>query len=48
MEALEYEKVNYAYHAGKPIVFDARTLHSVDCNSTQDWRIVIWFIIDSY
>ena len=47
-EKLEHFKVNYAYRAGKPIIIDARTLHSVDNNVSNTWRIVNWFIFDSY
>jgi 2-keto-3-deoxy-galactonokinase len=45
---LEQTKLKYAYRAGKPIIIDARTLHSVDSNVSNDWRIVNWFIFDSY
>lgn len=45
---LERDMVEYAYKAGEPILFDARTLHSVAFNKSPDWRLVCWFIIDCY
>ncbi len=47
-DLLERIKLNYAYRAGKPIIIDARTLHSVDNNISDEWRVVNWFIFDSY
>lgn len=47
-EKLERYKVNYAYRAGQPMIIDARTLHSVDNNVSDNWRVVNWFIFDSY
>ena len=40
--------VRYAYRAGQPIVNDARTIHGVDRNSSDRWRVVTWYILDVY
>jgi len=45
---LEEECVVYNYRAGQPMMIDARTLHSVTPNVSQDWRWITWFIFDSY
>lgn len=42
------KKVDYAYRAFQPIIIDARTLHSVSNNISDNWRVVVWFIFDSY
>eukprot|EP01034_Spumella_vulgaris_P023630 gene23630-29869_t len=45
---LAEHQVVYGYRAGQPMMIDARTLHSVSRNSSDKWRLVIWFIYDSY
>lgn len=40
--------VRYAYRAGQPIVNDARTIHGVQPNRSDRWRVVTWFILDTY
>lgn len=47
-EQLEQEMVQYAYRAGQPMIIDARTLHSVSPNVSTQWRVVVWFIFDSF
>jgi hypothetical protein len=45
---MEREMVTYSYRAGQPMIIDARTLHSVSPNVSEKWRVVVWFIFDSY
>ena len=45
---LEAQQVQYVYRAGQPMMIDARTLHSVARNSSDRWRMIVWFIFDSY
>ena len=40
--------VRYAYRAGQPIVNDARTIHGVDRNRSNRWRVITWYILDVY
>jgi hypothetical protein len=48
VDQLAEQQVVYEYRAGQPMMIDARTLHSVSRNSSDRWRLVIWFIFDSY
>lgn len=48
MDYFEMKKVEYLYRAFEPIIFDARTLHSVARSISSEWRIVLWFIFDSF
>jgi ectoine hydroxylase-related dioxygenase (phytanoyl-CoA dioxygenase family) len=45
---LESQAVHYAYEEGNPIVLDARVMHGVENNYSNEWRVVCWFIVDSY
>lgn len=45
---LDEGKASYNYRAGCPIIIDARTLHSVSPNMSDRWRVIIWYIFDSY
>jgi hypothetical protein len=45
---MQQEMVSYAYRAGQPMIIDARTLHSVSPNVSDSWRVVVWFIFDSF
>ena len=46
--SIENRKISYTYKALQPIIIDARTMHSVSNNLSSRWRIVLWFIYDSY
>jgi hypothetical protein len=48
MAQMQQEMVSYAYRAGQPMIIDARTLHSVSPNVSDRWRVVVWFIFDSF
>jgi hypothetical protein len=48
VDQLVEQQVVYEYREGQPLMIDARTLHSVSRNSSDKWRLVIWFIFDSY
>jgi len=45
---LAAEQIAYNYRAGQPMIIDARTLHSVTPNISDKWRVVVWFIYDSF
>eukprot|EP01036_Dinobryon_divergens_P026100 gene26100-34708_t len=46
--SIEKRKISYNYRALQPMIIDARTMHSVSNNQSSRWRIVVWFIYDSY
>lgn len=48
IQQLECRSVQYCYKAGNPVIFDARTMHGVENNVSDTWRVVCWFIIDCY
>lgn len=48
MDELREGRIDYVYEAAAPLIFDARTLHSVANNVSEKWRVVIWFIFDCY
>jgi hypothetical protein len=48
LSSIEEKKIEYCYRAGEPVIFDARSLHSATNNFTEDWRVVMWFIMDCY
>mmetsp|Transcript_77302 Transcript_77302/g.151677 ORF Transcript_77302/g.151677 Transcript_77302/m.151677 type:complete len:326 (+) Transcript_77302:45-1022(+) len=45
---LQNEMISYAYRAGQPMIIDARTLHSVAPNTSNKWRVMVWYIFDSF
>lgn len=45
---LAAEQVVYNYRAGQPMIIDARTLHSVSPNVSDKWRVMVWYIFDSF
>jgi ectoine hydroxylase-related dioxygenase (phytanoyl-CoA dioxygenase family) len=45
---LERRASKYCYQSGNPVIFDARTMHGVENNVSDKWRVVCWFIIDCY
>ena len=45
---LNKRQIEYCYRAGLPMLIDARTLHSVSPNKSNTWRVICWFIYDSF
>lgn len=41
-------RARHIYAPAEPLFIDARTLHAVEPNKSNKWRIVSWFIFDSY
>jgi hypothetical protein len=38
----------YAYRESQPIVIDARTIHGARSNISSDWRVICWYIYETF